>query len=84
MVNAAINNMCLTIPKKVVEINGNSVVVETHTGDRQVLKTLIELAIGDFVISQQNIVVDKIPAEEAEEILRLVLDIGDGKENVCI
>ncbi len=64
--------MCLTIPKKVVKINGNSVVVETHGGDRQTLKTLIELAIGDFVLSQQNIVIEKIDKHYAKEIFKII------------
>ncbi len=63
--------MCLTIPKKVIEINGNLVIVQTHTGDRQTLKTLIELSIGDFVISQQNIILEKLETNEALEILAL-------------
>jgi hydrogenase maturation factor len=64
--------MCLTIPKKVVKINGNSVVVETYGGDRQTLKTLIELAIGDFVLSQQNIVIEKIDKHYAKEIFKII------------
>ncbi|HEX8974705.1 MAG TPA: HypC/HybG/HupF family hydrogenase formation chaperone [Patescibacteria group bacterium] len=64
--------MCLTIPKKVLEIKENYVVVEDHNGDRQELKTLIELAIGDFVLSQQNVVVEKIEPEYAEEIFEMI------------
>ena len=64
--------MCLTIPKKVVEIKGDLVVVETHNGDRQTLKTLVELAIGDFVLSQQNVVVEKIDSQYAEEIFKII------------
>lgn len=64
--------MCLTIPKKVIEIKENSVIVEMHNGDRQELKSMVELAIGDFVISQQNIVIEKVSKEEAQETLNLL------------
>jgi len=64
--------MCLTIPKKVVEIKENSVIVENHNGDRQELKTIVELAIGDFVLSQQNIVIEKIDTKQAEEIFKII------------
>lgn len=64
--------MCLAVPKKVVEIKGNSVIVETYKGDRQVLKTMIELSIGDFVLSQQNIIIEKMDIESANEILKLL------------
>lgn len=74
--------MCLTIPKKVVEIKDNSVIVETHNGDRQELKSMVELAIGDFVISQQNIILEKIPEQLAQETLNLILNIRNGKEKI--
>ncbi|MDD5396475.1 MAG: HypC/HybG/HupF family hydrogenase formation chaperone [Candidatus Moranbacteria bacterium] len=64
--------MCLTLPKKVIEIKENSVVVENHDGNRQELKTLIELAVGDFVISQQNIILEKLEEDEAMEIISLL------------
>lgn len=64
--------MCLTIPKKVLEINGGTVVVEDHNGARQELKTLIELSIGDFVMSQQNVVIEKMEKEQAQEIFNII------------
>jgi len=64
--------MCLTIPKKVVEVNGDSVVVETHDGDRQTLKTLVGLSVGDFILSQQNVAIEKIEREYAEEIFTII------------
>ncbi|NTW27704.1 MAG: HypC/HybG/HupF family hydrogenase formation chaperone [Candidatus Moranbacteria bacterium] len=64
--------MCLTIPKKVLEIRGNVVVVEDHNGARQELKTLIDLSIGDFVMSQQNVVIEKMEKQEAEEIFNII------------
>ena len=64
--------MCLTIPKKVLEIRENSVVVETYSGVRQELKSMIDLSIGDSVLSQSNIIIEKIDAAEADEILKLL------------
>ena len=63
--------MCLTIPKKVLEIKENSVIVENYNGDKQELKTLIKLNVGDFVLSQQNVIVEKINAKEAKDILKI-------------
>lgn len=70
--------MCLTIPKKVLEVRGGSVVTEDFQGNRQELKTLIELTIGDFVISQNNIVIEKIEGDLAREIF----DIMKGEKRV--
>lgn len=74
--------VCLTIPKKVVEISQNSVTVEDYKGARQEMITMIELSVGDFVISQQNIILEKMSKEYAEETLNLVLNIKNGKEKL--
>jgi len=72
--------MCLTIPKKVLQIKENSVVVENAGGDRQELKTLVELSVGDFVISQQGVIIEKIDQEEAKEILQYMTKKGDAHD----
>lgn len=64
--------MCLTIPKKVVEIGKDGVVVEDHAGHRQKVKTLVELAIGDFVLTKQNVVLEKMETKIAQEIFDII------------
>lgn len=64
--------MCLTIPKKVVEFGENEVVVEDHLGNRQKMKTLVELAIGDFVLAKQNVVLEKMDTQDAQEIFDMI------------
>lgn len=65
--------MCITIPKKVVEIKDGSIIVETHAGDRQELKTLIKsLQVGDFIVSQQNVAMEKIEKKYAQEIFDMI------------
>lgn len=68
--------MCLTIPKKVIEVKEGEVVVEDHNGNRQTMKTLVELAAGDFVLSQQNIVIEKMDLEIAKEMLKMLKNGG--------
>lgn len=64
--------MCLTIPKKVVEIKNNCVVIENPNGSRQELKSIVKLKIGDFCLSQQGIVIERISKKEAEEVLNIL------------
>ncbi|HAR99943.1 MAG: Hydrogenase assembly chaperone hypC/hupF [Candidatus Moranbacteria bacterium GW2011_GWC2_37_73] len=68
--------MCLTLPKKVIEIKENSVIVENHDGARQELKTIVDLAIGDFVISQRGIIIEIMDIEQAKEILNILQEQG--------
>lgn len=67
--------MCLTIPKKVISIEGNNVVVENPAGDRQTVKSIVELNAGDFCLTQQNVAIEKIDKEEARKIINEILVI---------
>lgn len=64
--------MCLTIPKKVVSLDNNLATVSLPDGSRQEVKTIVELAVGDFVVTQQNIVIEKMDPEEAQEVLKML------------
>lgn len=63
--------MCLTVPKKVVAVEGNKVVVEDPTGGRQTVKSIIELVVGDYVATEQGMVSDKIDTESALSLLNI-------------
>ena len=63
--------MCLTIPKKVISIKEDGVIVENPSGDRQTMKSIVELAIGDYCLSQQGIIIEKMDREEAKAVLNI-------------
>jgi hydrogenase maturation factor len=66
-----LKNMCLTIPKKVIAVKENTAVVEGMNGDRQEVKTIVNLNVGDFCLTQQNVAIEKFTAEEARELISL-------------
>jgi hydrogenase maturation factor len=70
------NYMCLTIPKKVVEIKKDTIIVENPVGTRQEVKSIVDLKAGDFCLTQQNVAVQKISKKEAEEILKIIKNGG--------
>jgi hydrogenase maturation factor len=36
------------------------------------MKTIVKLSIGDFVLSQQNMIIEKMEKQEAEEIFKII------------
>jgi hydrogenase maturation factor len=70
--------MCLTIPKKVVEIKENTVVVELPNKTRQEVKSIVELNVGDFCLTQQNVAIEKIDKEAVSDLINIFAK----KENV--
>lgn len=66
------SDMCLTIPKKVISIKNDVVVVETPEKNKTKLKSIIKVKKGDYVLSQQNVIIQKIGKKQAEELLGLL------------
>jgi len=64
--------MCLTIPKKVVEIKGDEVVIETPNGNRQNVKSIVDLGVGDYCLTQQNVAIEKMETKEAKELIKIL------------
>ena len=64
--------MCLTIPKKVIEIKGDEIIIETPSGSRQTVKTIVELKVGDYCLTQQNVAVQDIDKKYAEELINII------------
>ena len=63
--------MCLTIPKKIISIKNNVITVENFNGVKQEVRSIIKIKIGDNVLTQNNIIIQKISKKQAEEINNL-------------
>ena len=69
--------MCLAIPMKVVEIEGNKGVVEYTGIKRQVgLELLEDVKVDDWVIIHTGFAISKLNEEEAQETLSLLKEGG--------
>jgi hydrogenase assembly chaperone HypC/HupF len=58
--------MCLAIPGKVKSIEGRKVIVEYPHEERQVLNGDLDIRIGDFVMVQMGIVINKLSEKDAK------------------
>ena len=61
--------MCYAIPAKLVAIDGQTGTIDYFGEKRQILLDLDDVALGDYVYAQGGVLIRKIPAEEAQEIL---------------
>jgi hydrogenase maturation factor len=73
--------VCLTIPKKVISIDKDFVTCERPDGTREMLKSIISVAEGDYVFSQQKIIIQKMDPADAEEILDLFQQGAKNEKN---
>jgi len=64
--------MCLAIPAKVVEVQGNIAKVDFGQGVvRDVNVTLVEAHVGEYVLVHAGYAIQVVDQEAAEETLRL-------------
>ncbi len=68
--------MCLGIPVKVLEIDGQTAVVEVGGARRDVSLLLLEdVRPGDWVILHAGFAIQKLDEEEAEKTLALLREL---------
>lgn len=63
--------MCLTIPAKVIKIDGHKAIIDKD-GQKIDIRTIENLAVGDWVLYMSDIAVQKVSPDDAKEILELL------------
>jgi len=62
--------MCLAIPGRVISIDGEQATLDYGEEQRVVGAQFIpDLAVGDYVLVQAKMIVQKVPKEQAEQFL---------------
>jgi len=73
--------MCLSIPVRIISIEGNMAEVSAGgTIFRAGMQMVEDARPGDYVLLHAGFAIQKISAEEAEETLRLLREINDADE----
>ncbi|MBS7604752.1 MAG: HypC/HybG/HupF family hydrogenase formation chaperone [Candidatus Bathyarchaeia archaeon] len=77
--------MCLAVPARIIEINGDLAKVDFGSGViRETNISLVDAKVGDYVLVHAGYAIQVLEKEEAEEILMLwkeILEAEEGKEN---
>ena len=68
--------MCLAVPARVVELNGDNAIVDLD-GVRKETSTLLldEVAVGDYVLIHVGYALERIDPIEAEKTLKLFAEL---------
>lgn len=59
--------MCLAIPMKIVEKNGDSGIVETFGVKKEISLYLVDADIGEYVLVHAGVAIGKVSKEDAKE-----------------
>lgn len=66
--------MCLAIPGKIISIENKTATVDYGSEKRQASIVVGDFAVGDFVVVQGKIVVERVPPEQVQQWLELLSD----------
>jgi hydrogenase expression/formation protein HypC len=71
--------MCLVLPSRIVAVLDREVEVELADGQHAVVNAELrpDLAVGDYVLVDRGLVIERIDAEEALAILAMYAEIGE-------
>jgi len=73
--------MCLAIPAKVTEVNGDLAKVDFGGGVvREVNISLVDVNVGDYVLVHAGYAIQVIDKEEAEETIKLWKEMLEAEE----
>lgn len=64
--------MCLTIPREIISIKKQIALVDFEGQRKKVNSPLIKAKRGDYVIVQNNMIIQKMSPKQAEKILNLI------------
>lgn len=74
--------MCVAVPGKVIEINGNRAKVDIMNNICEANIQLVNVNIGDYVLIHAGCVIDVLEKDMAEEILGIFEELEEeGYEN---
>ena len=70
--------MCLAVPLRLAEIDGNDAVGERDGIRRKVRVDFIkEPKVGDYVIVHAGFAIERLSAEQAEEVLAVIREVEE-------
>ena len=71
--------MCLAVPVRVLQIDGQKALVELGGLAREVSLMLVpDTQVGDYILLHAGFAIEKLDEKEAEETIRLFAEIAEG------
>jgi hydrogenase expression/formation protein HypC len=76
--------MCLAVPARVIEVDGDLAKVDFGGVVREVNISLVDVKVGDYVLVHAGYAIQVIDEREAEETLALWREILEAEEDLNV
>ena len=69
--------MCVAAPGKVIEINGDTAVIDYNGNKVNANKGIVDIKIGDYVLVHAGLIIQVLPEEEKKNMLELFEELSE-------
>ncbi|MGN1122749.1 MAG: HypC/HybG/HupF family hydrogenase formation chaperone [Eubacterium sp.] len=69
--------MCVAAPGKIVEINGDTAVIDYNSNKVKVNRGIVDCKIGDYVLVHAGLIIQVLPEDEAQNMIELFKELGE-------
>lgn len=69
--------MCVAAPGKVIEINGDTAVIEYNSNKINANKGIVDVKVGDYVLVHAGLIIQVLPKDEAMNMIEIFNDLGE-------
>lgn len=69
--------MCVAAPGKVIEINGNTAVIDYNGNRINANKGIVDVKIGDYALVHAGLIIQVIPEDEAKNMIDIFNELGE-------
>lgn len=73
--------MCVAVPGKIIQINGNTAKVDIMNNVTEVNIALVDAKIDDYVLIHAGCVIEVLKEETAQELISLFEELEEGVLN---
>lgn len=69
--------MCVAAPGKVVEINGDTAVIDYNGNKVNASKGIVDVKIGDWALVHAGLIIQILPEDEAQNMIDIFNELGE-------
>ena len=69
--------MCVAAPGKVIEINGDTAVIDYNGNKVNANKGIVDIKIGDYVLVHAGLIIQVLPEDEAKNMPELFEELSE-------
>ncbi|MDE5983901.1 MAG: HypC/HybG/HupF family hydrogenase formation chaperone [Eubacterium sp.] len=69
--------MCVAAPGKVVEINGDTAVIDYNGNKVNANKGIVDVKIGDWALVHAGLIIQILPEDEAQNMIDIFNELGE-------